>query len=198
MVDNIIKREREWQHKILNDNEETEAINTVDASTDISTLILPYGGNKGDDIISKMKKNISNLLTTIPTGNKSKMLRVIYKSKKLSSKFQIKDNTKFKHMHNIVYHGKCHDKSCNSHYGGQTKCRIEKRVIQHNRTDINSYLLKHANEVRHERVWLEDFKVLDSGYSSDFKRKISESLFINELKPDLNVQKTAFKLSLFN
>ena len=117
---------------------------------------------------------------------------------KLSSKFQIKDETKFKHMHNIVYHGKCHDKSCNSHYGGQTKCRIEKRVIQHNRTDINSHLLKHAHEFRHERVWLEDFKVLGSGYSSDFKRKISESLFINELKPDLNVQKTAFKLSLFN
>ena len=55
-------------------------------------------------------------------------------------------------MHNIVYHGKCHEKSCNSHYGGQTKCRIEKRVIQHNRTDINSHFLKHANEVRHERV----------------------------------------------
>ena len=97
MVDNIIKSEREWQHKILNDNEGTEAINTIDASTDIFTLILPHGGNKGDNIISKMKKNISNLLTTIPTGNKSKMLTVIYKSKKLSSKFQIKDKTKFKH-----------------------------------------------------------------------------------------------------
>ena len=82
VVDNIIKSEIEWQQKILNDNEETEAINTADVSTDIFTLILPYGGNKGDNIISKMKKNISNLLTTIPTGNKSKMLRVIYKSKK--------------------------------------------------------------------------------------------------------------------
>ena len=60
VVDDIIKSEREWQHKILNDNEETEAINTVDASTDIFTLILPYGDNKGDNIISKMKKNISN------------------------------------------------------------------------------------------------------------------------------------------
>ena len=106
MVDNLIKSEREWQHKILNDNEETDAINTVYASTDIFTLILPYGGNKGDNIIPKMKKNISNLLTTIPTGNKSKMLRVIYKSKKRSLKFQIKDKTKLKHMHNIVYHGK--------------------------------------------------------------------------------------------
>ena len=64
MVDNI-KSEREWQHKILNDNEETEAINTIDATTDIFTLILLYGGNKGDNIISKMKENISNLLTTM-------------------------------------------------------------------------------------------------------------------------------------
>ena len=101
-------------------------------------------------------------------------------------------------MHNVVYHGKCHNKSCRSHYGGQTKCRVEKRVIQHNRTDKNSHLLKHANETGHGRVWLNDFKILGSGYTSDFKRKISESLFINELKPDLNVQKTAFKLSLFN
>ena len=92
------------------------------------------------------------------------------------------------------YHGKCHDKSCNSHYGGQTKCRIGKRVIQHNRTDINFHLLKHANDVMHERVWLEDFKVLGSGNSSDFKRKISESLFINELKPDLNVHSSCLYL----
>ena len=44
------------------------------------------------------------------------------------------------------------------------------------------------------KEWLEDFKVLGSGYSSDFKRKISESLFIEAGL----VQKTAFKLSLFN
>ena len=50
-------------------------------------------------------------------------------------------------------------------------------MIQHNPTDINSYLLKLANEMGHERMWLEDFKVLGSGYSSDFKRKII-SLFL--------------------
>ena len=33
---------------------------------------------------------------------------------------------------------------------------------------------------------------------SDFKRKISESLFIKQLKPDLNKQKDAFKLKLYN
>ena len=40
---------------------------------------------------------------------------------------------KFRLIFEVPYHGKCHDKSCNSHYGGQTKCRLEKRVIQHNR-----------------------------------------------------------------
>ena len=107
----------------------------------------------------------------------------------------------------LIIHGRCSIKSvsvkksvksCCSHYEGQTKCWVEKRVIQHNLSDINSHLVKHANEMGHERVWLEDFKVLGSGYSNDFKRKVSESLFINELKPDLNVQKTAFKLPLFN
>ena len=63
----------------------------------------------------------------------------------------------------ITHHGKCHDKSCSSHYGGQTKCRVEKRVIQHNRKDINSHLLKHANEMGHERVWLEDFNPISPG-----------------------------------
>ena len=45
-------------------------------------------------------------------------------------------------------------------------------------------LLKCANEMGHEGVLLDDFKVLGSGYSRYFMRKISESLFINELKPE--------------
>ena len=97
-----------------------------------------------------MKKNVLNVIAAMPMGNKNKKLRVISTSKKLSSKF--KDKTKLKHMHNIIYHGKCHDKSCSSHYGEQTKYRVEKRVIQHNRRDINSHLLKHVNEMGHERV----------------------------------------------
>ena len=73
-----------------------------------------------------------------------------------------------------------------------------KRAIQHNRTDKNSHLLKHAKSTSHRRVWLKDFKILGSGFGSNFKRRISESLFIKELKPDLNVQKDAYKLSLFD
>ena len=45
---------------------------------------------------------------------------------------------------------------------------------------------------------MDDFEIVGSGYSSNFKRKISESLFIKKLKPDLNVQKESLRLSLYN
>ena len=43
---------------------------------------------------------------------------------------------------------------------------------------------------------MDDFTVLGSGYKSNFKRKISEALFIKEKKPDLNVQIDANTLKL--
>ena len=117
---------------------------------------------------------------------------------KLGSKFQIKDKTKKEHMHNVVYHTSCPNKKCTSHYGGQTKCRIGKHALQHNKLDKNSHLLKQANKTKHKRVWLEDFKIISCGYRNDFKRRMSESLHITRIKPDLNVQKDAYKLSPFN
>ena len=41
---------------------------------------------------------------------------------------------------------KCPDSQCNSNYIGQTKCRLLKRVIQHNKQDKNSNLLIHSND----------------------------------------------------
>ena len=78
-------------------------------------------------------------------------------------------------MRNVVYHTSCPNKKYTSHYRGQTKCRIGKRALQHNKLDKNSHLLKHANKTKHKRVWLEDFKIIGCGYRSDFKRRISSS-----------------------
>ena len=102
------------------------------------------------------------------------------------------------HQHNVVYHAECPEPNCSSNYTGQTKCRLLKRVIQHNRTDKNSHLLKHSSSNNHHRVWMDDFKVLGSGYKWNIKRKISEALFIKEKKPDLNVQKDAYTLKLYH
>ena len=45
---------------------------------------------------------------------------------------------------------------------------------------------------------MDDFKVLGNGYKSDFKRRISEAIYIRRLNPDLNKKKEAYKLSLFH
>ena len=56
-------------------------------------LILPYGGHKGDNLMSKLKKNLKSKLpdNIIP--------EIIYKPSKLSSKFSNKDKTEINHRH---------------------------------------------------------------------------------------------------
>ena len=193
LVDNIVNNEKETQN--LNKAEQLEDDNEPIDKSDNVTLCLPYAGEKGEQLVKKMKKNITQVLKK---GNKDTKIRIVFNSKKLGSKFPVKDKTEAKHLHNVVYHADCPNKKCESDYTGQTRCRIERRTIQHNRTDKNSHLLQHAKQTRHRRVWLPDFKILGSGYKSDFKRRISESLFIKTLKPSLNVQQDAYRLSLFN
>ena len=124
--------------------------------------------------------------------------RVIYKSTKLGTKFPVKDKTKFDHLHNVTYHITCPRDNCNSQYTGQTKCRIAKRTLQHNNRGNASHLLQHSKGYQHRRVWLKDVKILGQGYRNNFTRRIIEALFIKELKPNLNKQKDAYKLKLFN
>ena len=195
MVDEIIRNERSYQeNQQQNNNTNVENVQPSEERVNI-TLNLPYAGNNGHTIISKVKKYVTQ---EINKHDEKVNVSVVYNAKKLGSKFNIKDQTKLEHKHNVVYHTKCPNKECKSHYGGQTKCRIGKRALQHNKLDKNSHLLKHANQTKHTRVWLKDFKIIGSGYKSDFKRRISESLHIKKLKQDLNIQKDAYKLSLFN
>ena len=194
LLDNIIENETK-EHAKEEQNEETEQDppeeqNPTEEQQTV-TLCLPYAGEKGEQIVKKLKKNIQSL-------SQNAKVNIIYTAQKLGSKFQVKDKTKIEHIHNVVYHGKCPNKKCESEYTGQTKCRMLKRTTQHNKTDEKSHLLIHAKETRHRRIWLKDFKILGKGYKSDFKRRISESLFIKKLKPDLNVQMDAYRLTLFN
>ena len=107
-------------------------------SKDTVTLNIPYAGEDGEKIMKKMKKVVNNSLDKTKNTN----IRIVYKAKKLSARFSVKDKTELKHIHNVVYHIKCLHERCKSHYIGQTKCRTEKRTIQHNRIDKNSHVLK--------------------------------------------------------
>ena len=194
VVDNIIETELQKSREteeVINVNE--DAANETTSVT--VTLSLPYAGAEGEQIMKKMKRVIDSI------GRKpdeERNIRVIYKAKKLGTKFPTKDKTPKEHLHNVVYHAKCPNKKCKSKYTGETRCRTQKRVIQHNKKDDKSHLLIHAKKTKHRRVWMKDFEILGSGYSSNIKRKISEALFIKKLKPDLNVQKESLKLSLYN
>ena len=64
--------------------------------------------------------------------------------------------------------------------------RIVERIQDHNNRDKTSHLLKHARKKGHNHVWENDLKILGNNYQSNIKRKISESLYIRQLKPTLN------------
>ena len=144
-----------------------------------------------------MKKVTKFVSQTVNKAQKKVAMQTIYRAKRLGSNFNIKDKILFQHQHNVVYHSKCPNKKCRLHYGGETKCRIERRSNQHGK-DLSSHLFKHAQKTKHKKVNINSFQIIGKGNRSNFSRKISESLFIKKLQPDINVQKDSYNLSLFN
>ena len=66
-------------------------------------------------------------------------------------------------------------------YNGETDRSIKERIIDNNKRDKNSHILKHYSEEGHTHVQDKDFKVIGNNYRSVFKRKISEALLIKQL-----------------
>ena len=60
---------------------------------------------------------------------------VTYQSKKLVSKFPVKDKIDFQHQNNVVYYGKCPNPNCKDDYIGETDRRVIERVVDHNKRD---------------------------------------------------------------
>ena len=189
VVENVINKEIETTKTEIKPNNISQ--NDNNAKTKV-TLTIPYAGKKGENLVKKLRKELEAI-----TENKLD-IGIIYKSTKLATKLPVKDKTKLDHIHNVTYHIKCPRNKCKSEYTGQTRCRIAKRINEHNSTDNASHVLQHSKKYKHRRVSLKNVKILGRGYRSDFTRKISESLFIKELKPDLNKQKDSYKLKLFN
>ena len=83
-------------------------------------------------------------------------------------------------------------------YIGETDYKIKERIICHNTGDKNSQILKSSRAKGPCHVWEKDFKVLADSYRSAFKLKVSEALFIKQLKPSLNVKKVSTQLHVYN
>ena len=152
---------------------------------------LPFAGPTGENLIKKLRQDIKK------KSDKLKIC-VTYTPTKLGSKFTLKDKTKNEDQHNVTYHVSCGNNKCTSSYVGQTRCWIIKRTMEHNSKDNTSHVLIHSKATKHRRVSMKNVKILGRRYKSDFKRRISESLFIKKIKPDLNCQNfKIIKISIF-
>ena len=139
-----------------------------------------------------MKKQLKK---SIPSNVKT---CITYEGTKLSTQFPVKDRTTFEHRNNMVYFSHCPNVTCNKTFVGETDRKIKECIMDHNKRDKRSHLLKHAHESQHTHVWKDDFKILNGIYKSSVKRKISEALYITTLKPTLNVKEKSVRLELYN
>ena len=80
----------------LNDGQNKNRRGETSTASNKIQLILPYTGKQGKKLITKMKKHIRK---TLP---ENVLVIVTYQSKKLSTKFNIKDKTEFYHQSNFV------------------------------------------------------------------------------------------------
>ena len=99
----------------------------------------------------------------------------------------------------MVYHTNCAEESCNDEYVSERARRISKRLLDLSGRGKFSHILKHQMEKEHPCPQFENFKVISSGFRNNTKkRKLSEVLWINTVRPSLIKQEKSIPLKLFN
>jgi hypothetical protein len=162
----------------------TKRDNSYDVPKKKVFLVLPY--YKGAD---NAKKEIVNLVqSSFPQVD----FRFAFKSHStISRNFSFKDSVDKDMKSKIVYRINCLD--CEKFYVGKTKRQFIQRKIEHKLLD-NSSVHKHMTEENHRIDW-DDMQVIDTA-RDDRRLLLKEMLHINNLKPQLNVQKSSKLFSL--
>ena len=124
---------------------------TTNATSKQIQLVLPYAGKRGNNIIRKIRRQLNKHLKD------DVKVMITYQGTKLSSRFQVKDQTKFEHRNDVVYCCKYPEHDCDDFYIGETDRRISERIIDHNKRDKNSHPLHHAQNKKHVYVCVNDF-----------------------------------------
>ena len=107
-------------------------------------FLLSYQNGKGLQLTNLLKRNLKRILPSTVKAN------VGFASKKLSTCFQIKYQTKFEHKLDIVYLKTCLEEYFSDHYIGESTRQISKRAIAttigiQNRTFLNMALKSATN-----------------------------------------------------
>ena len=72
---------------------------------------------------------------------------MMYQGTKRSSRFQVKDQTKFEHTNDTVYCWKSLENDCHGFYIGEANSQISERIIDHIR-EIKIKILYNMLEIR--------------------------------------------------
>ena len=141
VVKKILKEEKE---KIDNRNngDKNKHIQTeikFESEDKSHLLLLPYQGEKDLHLTKSLIRNLKSLLPSTVKAN------IGFTGKKLSRCFQIKDQTKFEHKHDIIYLGTCPEDNCSENYIRESGYRISERIIDHNCRDQKSHIFKHSS-----------------------------------------------------
>ena len=78
-----------------------------------------------------------------------------YTSIKLGSNFNVKDITKKKLKHDLVYSVKCPEETCNETYNGETGRRLVEPIDEHREKDKNSHVYEHSMNSNHALVTIQ-------------------------------------------
>ena len=135
----------------IQSNADGASSNELPSNSKSFTLLLPYTGQKGEHLISSLRKDMHR---TLPENFQT---RICYNGTKLGIKFNnIKDPVKKSQQHDVVYYGTCPEPGCVD-YTGEAGRRLNERVIDHNDRDKKSHLYKRSQEINHPCVALSDF-----------------------------------------
>ena len=116
--------------------------------------MLPYNGDTETHCLRSTEKYVTKLLP------KKSTLQTAYSGKKLSTQFNIKEETYFKHQYELIYHEKCPIPACKDNYIGKTAHHKNERIKDHNGRDHKPHMLKHSIEKHHDNVTQENFKIM--------------------------------------
>ena len=143
-------------------------------------IVLPYTNHKGEEFASRLSKLVNE--------NFEVDFKVAYKTpNEIGKLFPFKDNIKKVNMQShVIYKIEC--KVCKQFYIGKCKRILQHRISEHNDGE-ESAIKSHKKATKH-KINAKDIKILDRA-DSDYKLKLKEAMYINKLKPQLNVQHAA-------
>ena len=125
------------------------------------------------------------------------MMMIFQNTRRIKSYFPYKDRLSRSQRSKVIYKACCWN--CDEFYIGKTKRRLQDRKTEHfkafAKSDHSSAIADHVKTTGQD-IKCHHFDILSSG-KTDFHCKIKETLFIQELKPSLNVNVGGEKLLLY-